>query len=543
MISKVSKSSFNESNSIRHLQDELERNERIKTYFTENDKTPNTDGYFEILDKNRTPEKRFVVQIKSVEKLVELSNSNGEYSYSADCSFFHYVIENIDENPAFYFVVDLSKSEIFFKYLSLEYLLSLKIGMKKKVTMHLNNSDVLDEDSFYKICHDIIIKRRREYSRVFSSGSYHSRNDFDWYSNQTGKKGRMPEGNRVDETMARILGIPFYVRKRFHEIYYIGHGGVGEIYLLISDSPHRRLVLKQSKQKQSRAFDFKKEYIDYSAFGSHQYSPLLHEFYMLDIMRHPSIPRAIDYFEEENTENLLMDYVCGDNMKYYNAHGAFDLFELLTVMERICDVMIYMNSCNIIHGDIKPTNIIVGDNFEVSMIDYGISQFLDKRRTKCLGFTPIYTAPEVLLERTEGIKSIISEVYSLGATLLASILPDNTSIHDFETTKFGPGVAFYSDYKKYSERSLLSFFEEKLVCAGYGMHVLKKALDLNPQNRYATFSDMKDDILLWRKEEYINPSELNLALRTRKENRNNEVLTESEKSQFNLSKTITHSII
>lgn len=521
MISKVSKSFFNESNSIRLLQEKLEINGRIKTYFTENDKTPNTDGYFEILNKNGIPEKRFVVQIKSAEKLTKLSKKD-EYSYSADCSFFHYVLENIDENPAFYFVVNLSMGEVFFKQLSLKYLLSLSIGKKKNISIHLNSGDVLDEDSFYKKCYDIFIRRKREYSRVFSSGPYYTKNSFDWYFRQADNKWRNAEDYRVDETAARLINIPLLVRKRFNEIYYIGRGGTANIYLLISDSPKRRLVLKQS----IRAVH-KTKNIDYTMSELPQYNPLLYEFYMIDIMRHPSIPRAIDYFEEDNRANLIMDYACGDDLAKINLLGAIDLLELLTVMERICDVMIYINSCNIIHGDIKPSNIIVGNNFEITMIDFGLSQFIDKRKTKCLGYTPIYIAPEILLEGSEGIKSIVSEIYSAGATLLASILPNNTNIHDFnrETENWKTPMDQYSHNKRHTEQSLISFFGDQLVSMGYGMNVLNKALDLNPQNRYATFSDMKDDILLWRKEELINPSELNIFLRKRKKKYDDKVRT------------------
>ena len=513
MISKVSKSSFNESNSIRLLQEKLERNGRIKTYFTQNDRTPNTDGYFEILNKNGIPEKRFVVQIKSAEKLTKLSKKD-EYSYSADCSFFHYVLENIDENPAFYFVVNLSMGEVFFKQLSLKYLLSLNMGKKKNISIHLNSGDALDEDSFYKKCYDIFINRRREYSRVFSSGPYFTKNSFDWYFCQSDNKWRNAEDYRVDVTAARLMNIPFLVRKRFHEIYYIGKGGSSNIYLLISDSPKRRLVLKQSKMDVHKI----KENIDYSMSELPQYNPLLYEFYMLDMMRHPSIPIAIDYFEEDNSANLLMDYACGDNLHKINMLGAIDLLELLTVMERICDAMIYINSCNIIHGDIKPSNIIVGNNLEVTIIDFGLSQFLDKRKTKCLGYTPMYTAPEVLFGASERIKSIVTEVYSVGVTLLSLILPNYNSIYYFsrEIEKRERTINNYHPLKGYTEQSLVSFFEEQLVSMGYGMHILNKALDLNPQNRYATFSDLKDDILLWRKEELINPSELNIFLRKRK---------------------------
>ena len=86
MISKITKNVFNESNSIRLVQNELEKNNRIKTFFSENERTPNTDGYFEVLDGYGVPLKRFVVQIKSVERLKKLKS--GKNIYQADSAFF-----------------------------------------------------------------------------------------------------------------------------------------------------------------------------------------------------------------------------------------------------------------------------------------------------------------------------------------------------------------------------------------------------------------------------------------------------------------------
>ncbi len=157
MISKVTKDVFNESAGNRLLQAELEKNHRIKTYFNENDKTPNTDGYFEVLDDKGIAIKRFVVQIKTVREMTRLKN--GDYSYSADTAFFQYILENIDQNPAVFFVVDLSEHGLYYKYLSLEYLLSLSIGNKRTAALYLNDSDILGEEKFYWFCMSLIRRR------------------------------------------------------------------------------------------------------------------------------------------------------------------------------------------------------------------------------------------------------------------------------------------------------------------------------------------------------------------------------------------------
>ena len=59
-------SSFNESSSTRLLSEVLESKKTIKTFFKENDRTPNYDGSFELVDKKFIPQKQFIVQIKKV---------------------------------------------------------------------------------------------------------------------------------------------------------------------------------------------------------------------------------------------------------------------------------------------------------------------------------------------------------------------------------------------------------------------------------------------------------------------------------------------
>lgn len=56
--------SFDESESIKLLKDVLESKHTIKIFFGDNEKTPNHDGFFELVDSTLAPRKQFIVQIK-----------------------------------------------------------------------------------------------------------------------------------------------------------------------------------------------------------------------------------------------------------------------------------------------------------------------------------------------------------------------------------------------------------------------------------------------------------------------------------------------
>lgn len=119
--------SFDESEEIRILSGFLESKRRIKTFFKENDRTPNHDGNFELINDDKTPQKQFIVQIKKVENLQPnvQGENKGRYVYSLDTAFLYYIKEKVTESPAIYFVVDIVTKNIFWLYLSDELLMSL----------------------------------------------------------------------------------------------------------------------------------------------------------------------------------------------------------------------------------------------------------------------------------------------------------------------------------------------------------------------------------------------------------------------------------
>lgn len=67
--------------------------------------------------------------------------------------------------------------------------------------------------------------------------------------------------------------------------------------------------------------------------------------------------------------------------------------------------------------------------------------------------------------------------------------------------------------EKSSGLDLAQYIEEYSDDAlGYGLYVLKKALAMNPEDRYVSIKKLQEDILIWQKEECLHPSRINLAL-------------------------------
>ena len=161
-----SDSSFNESLEIRILSGVLESKKLIKTFFKENDKTPNYDGSFEILGKKNTPRKQFIVQIKKIENIQQCSKGKhkGKYIYDLETAFLYYVKEKVTESPAIYFVVDIITKRIFWLYLSDEILMKLDFEGKEKVRYAFIDTEILvDIDNFTNIVNKIADERNKKF--------------------------------------------------------------------------------------------------------------------------------------------------------------------------------------------------------------------------------------------------------------------------------------------------------------------------------------------------------------------------------------------
>lgn len=118
---------------------------------------------------------------------------------------------------------------------------------------------------------------------------------------------------------------------------------------------------------------------------------------------------------------------------------TFDRAALLEVFVKVCEAVAYAHSCRVIHLDIKPANIMIGDYGEVYVCDWGIARVLDRSMVECQEIvtldegilnditlsgvvkgTPGFMAPEQVDKRF-GRKCEQTDIYALGALLYAML--------------------------------------------------------------------------------------------------------------------------
>jgi predicted Ser/Thr protein kinase len=140
---------------------------------------------------------------------------------------------------------------------------------------------------------------------------------------------------------------------------------------------------------------------------------------LLSLLRHPRVVEVLDYFKDERGQYLVMALVEGTDLhtllKQVGAPGL-PLDQAIEYVREGCEALEYVHAQQIVHRDVKPHNLILGQD-GIVLVDFGIARLLEDEDedegTAGIG-TPRYMAPEVF---AGGSVSPRSDVFGIAATL------------------------------------------------------------------------------------------------------------------------------
>jgi eukaryotic-like serine/threonine-protein kinase len=138
---------------------------------------------------------------------------------------------------------------------------------------------------------------------------------------------------------------------------------------------------------------------------------------LLSVLSHPRVVRVLEYFQDGTGQYLVMELVEGTDLGAVlkqRGQPGLPLDEAMEDVRQACEALQYVHEQQIIHRDVKPQNLILGDN-GVVLVDFGIARLLEEEETGTVGIgTPRFMAPEVF---AGGAVSPRSDVFGLAATL------------------------------------------------------------------------------------------------------------------------------
>lgn len=198
----------------------------------------------------------------------------------------------------------------------------------------------------------------------------------------------------------------------------LGKGGMGEVYKCEDQMLGRFVAIKELSSVLTTDANFVQRFRQ--------------EAQLQAKLSHPHIVGLYSFFEEFGQYYMVMEYAEGKTLKdLIREIGPIPEKRALNILKQILDALEYAHSKNIIHRDIKPVNIILEENDQVKILDFGIARMLGEKGLTQTGQqlgTVTYMSPE----QVKALKDIDarSDIYSLGVTLfemLSGRLPYDTN--------------------------------------------------------------------------------------------------------------------
>ena len=236
---------------------------------------------------------------------------------------------------------------------------------------------------------------------------------------------------------------------------FIAQGGMGAVYKARQKSLDRDVAIKILPREFGNDPEFR------ASFET--------EAKAMAKLNHPNLIGVYDFGSIDGMPYIVMEYVDGSSL-YHSAWGKVIAPEqAVALVKAICEGLGHAHENGVLHRDIKPANILLTPKAEPKIGDFGLAQSVDGGGGGLVMGTPGYSAPEFLNDHASADHR--ADIYAVGVILHELITgqrPDPAYQEPFEASK-DPGLDA----------------------------IWKKATEPDPARRYATATEMADDLGKW----------------------------------------------
>ncbi len=214
---------------------------------------------------------------------------------------------------------------------------------------------------------------------------------------------RQDTGPFSDEDPKLLIGKSY---GHFELVEPLGRGGMGQVYRGLDKSLQRYVAVKVLRSGIGSS--------NMSSSSDREVDSLLQEAVAQARVTHPNIVTIYYVGKQEGDPFLAMELVNGNPLSKLISAGQLTFSHITPIALQVANALKFSYELDIIHGDIKPSNILVQANGMTKLSDFGMARRASDKSDGRLGGTPNYIAPELL---TGAKPSIQSDMYALGVTL------------------------------------------------------------------------------------------------------------------------------
>jgi serine/threonine-protein kinase len=304
---------------------------------------------------------------------------------------------------------------------------------------------------------------------------------------------------------------------RFQIVRFHKEGGLGEVYLARDSQLHRIVALKRIKHTKVAEKDKRDRFVVEAEITGRLEHPCIVPVYSLGTFDDGRPFYAMRFIRGDNLEAAIDQFHQAEQAGRDAGARTLALQKLLRRFLDVCNAIAYAHSRGVVHRDLKPGNIMLGQYGETLVVDWGLAKSVgrpepapasatqddrtlvpesgsDRRRTvqgDLMG-TPAYMSPEQAAGRIDQLGPA-SDVYSLGATLYCLL----TGGPPFEKQAPAELLPKVQQGAFAPPRQVQGWIDPALEA------ICLKAMKTDPAQRYATPRALADDLEHWLADEPV----------------------------------------
>lgn len=280
----------------------------------------------------------------------------------------------------------------------------------------------------------------------------------------------------------------------------IGRGGMGLVFEAVRDDDEYRKTVALKIAPWWRDLDLLRE-------------RFRQERQILAGLEHPHIARFLDGGTHHGIPYFAMELVEGLRITDYAA--GLKLRPRIELFREVCSAVQYAHQSLVVHRDLKPANILVTDSGIPKLLDFGIAKLLspfeeDRTVTRMSPWTPDYASPEQVRARPVTTRT---DVYSLGLILFEMLTGKRAQTADTSSPLALDRSICEAELPRASTRACRTMARQ---LAGDLDTIIAKATQKEPDRRYASVSELSDDLGRYLEGRAVRARKDSAAYRARK---------------------------
>ena len=290
----------------------------------------------------------------------------------------------------------------------------------------------------------------------------------------------MPDFSDQVKTPPTQVELTGMVAGRFRVLARLGAGGMGEVYRAWDTKLERTVALKRMMWREGVTAAAR--------------TLFLREGQRASALTHANVAGIYDVIEERDDVLLVMEYVEGTTLRA-QLRGPMPLDRFFPIAIQCAEALIAAHSKGILHGDVKPENIMLTREGQVKLLDFGVARRLPGTdpfaqtatvhsllATGVLAGTPVYMPPEVLKGEAPDQRA---DIFALGIVFYEML----SGKHPF----LGVNVTV-TTAQILNDQEAVVLDQTKLKVPPKVASIVARALMKDPARRYATAQELKADL-------------------------------------------------